>query len=123
VGYGHIMLVREDAINELRVAERGREQLAEEVGRAVLKRCVDKERVPDDEGRLERLRSAAIFNHGSGVMWAGERHTHEEDLFVWAGNSLKPIGVLDVDTLERVRQGVERAIAKRQRADESGQDD
>src|SRR4051812_48368228 len=113
MGYGHILLVRDDAIRTVVPRDKAPDELALEVGRAVLKACLGKDLIPDDNGEMVQDRTASIFNYGNGVESAGERHTNEEDLFLWAANCLRPIRGLDLEVLQRIRDEVDKLIAER----------
>lgn len=112
MGYGHMLMVREDAIRT-EPAGKTSDDLALAVGRAVLSLCLERERIPDDQGGWRRRWFAPVLNYSSGIEWAGERHTNEEDLFLWAGNCLRPISDVDRAVLERIHEKVTRMLASR----------
>ncbi len=117
MGYGHVLLVREDAIKTLVKAEHA--EVAAEVGRAVMKVCLEPDFIPDQEGR-HRQTSVPVFNHANGIEWAGEFHSSQEELFVWARNSLAAARDTDTSTLLRIRDRLTQLLESRE-SEEQGE--
>ena len=97
MGIAHILWVYEDGLTH---HDRG--VLAPAVGEAVVDLCMNPIMTSTPEG-LRPLRSRPVLNHGNCINKAAELRSVDEQIFVWAGNCLRPLYDLDNDGLDRAK--------------------
>lgn len=112
MGYSHILYLRDDAIGDLMHRDKSRDELALEVGKAILTLCSEPNMVPAPGGD-RRATSEAVFNYGGAVVWVADRHSSQEDLFVWANNALQEVDRLPDAALQRIGERMAEKLAGR----------
>jgi hypothetical protein len=112
MGNAHVLYLYEDA---LRFAEAGMEvssELAEEIGRSVVKLCMDPHFAMEPEGP-RRVTWHPIGKSGNALNWVDDPHSTEARAYLWAGNTLQPLRDLDLERLHELKALVERELANR----------
>ena len=107
MGYADIIYIYEDGINRRYETGKEQEKLNQEVGKAVL--SVIK------QSKFRRYPHAPVFGSGNCVNFIDDVHSTDEKLYLWSGNTLRPIQELKEDYFKDVERLV--AAERRRRSD------
>lgn len=100
MGISHIFHVYEDALTQRNASP---EELKALLGEALWTLCMEPRYAMEPTGR-ERVKWHDIRNHGSSVLYVGEVHSSQEEVYIWSGNCLRRLDELRDDQIEGARR-------------------
>jgi len=104
MGESAIFQVRHDAIKQ----GRDQDELAMEIGKAVLSLLYEPEFIPLPEGSREKL-DRPIGKHQNGITLIDEIHSSSDRVFLWSRGTLRGITALAPEEVRLVKNLVDKA--------------
>ena len=102
MGNYHIVSISDDGINVVQNQDTN-PGLAQALGEAVLKVCLDHDFAMVPRGR-ERITSAPVLRHGNCVSWIDEKHHTEACVYYAPPAFVRPISDCTLEELEEARK-------------------